>query len=122
MFGNSISDDSIESFLDWLRSDLNNTSKLWKIVYQNRPLYCSHSGQECNSDAKILREFLEDIYVTYGVDLVLTGQLRSYERNAAISKGQIHKESRGYEYINVNYPAYINCGLGGSQEPIKVCK
>ena len=75
----------------------------------------------CKDNAIALRSFLEDIFNKYGVSLVLSGQLRSYERLSSMYKGKVDKESVKDQYINVHYPTYINCGLGGSQQKIIRC-
>lgn len=85
-------------------------------------MYCSTDGPECGSNAILLRNLLEKIYNDYGVTLVLSGQLRSYERLSAINNGKIDEEAILSEYINVKYPTYVNCGLGGSQQNVLPCK
>lgn len=66
--------------IKWLIDDLKNTNKKWKIAYMHRPMYCSMNGNDCIGDSEKLRILLEDIFIKYNLDLVVTGHRHNYER------------------------------------------
>jgi predicted MPP superfamily phosphohydrolase len=67
---------------DWLRRDLEDTDKLWKIAFHHRPLYSS-SNHGCSED---LIASWEDIYNEFGVDLVFNGHDHNYERSFPLNR------------------------------------
>ncbi len=60
----------------WLADDLQATQRPWTVVVIHRPFYSSTSGAA--SDA--IRDDLGPLFAEHGVDLVLTGHARNYER------------------------------------------
>lgn len=56
----------LDTFKEWFRKDLYDSSLInykWKIVYMHRPLYCSKlKNDKCDKEAKIVREFFEDLF------------------------------------------------------------
>jgi len=61
----------------WLESELAlGRDRPWTIVVVHRPLYTSTAGK----DVPALREDLAPMFARYGVDLVLSGDVHSYER------------------------------------------
>jgi hypothetical protein len=71
----------IDDMIKWLDDDLSKATARWKIVHMHRPLYCSKvTGQDCNADSEKMRVLLEDIFIKYNVDLVLTSHRHNYER------------------------------------------
>lgn len=69
-----------DKMVNWLIEDLRQTDKKWKIAYMHRPVYCSMNGADCIGDSERLRNLLEDIFIRFQVDLVLTGHRHNYER------------------------------------------
>ncbi len=73
--------------LEWAINDLNSTDKRWKIVSIHNPLYSP--GKYGSRDpifgvAKALKPQLNEIFVRYGVDLVLCGHDHVYAQTFPI--------------------------------------
>jgi hypothetical protein len=66
----------IDTQRDWLTSDLQSTDLPWTVVVIHRPLYSSTKGAASDEIATDL----EPIFQENGVDLVLSGHARNYER------------------------------------------
>lgn len=73
--------------LRWLEKELASSGSEWKICYFHHPLYSS--GGRHGSDAA-LRDQLEPLFVTYGVDVVFSGHDHFYERT---------KPQKGIQYF-----------------------
>jgi 3',5'-cyclic AMP phosphodiesterase CpdA len=72
-------DDSIptEQQKEWLREDLRNTDRPWKIVIIHRPPY--NSSPYHGADQRVLEDLVE-IFEEGGVDVVFAGHEHVYER------------------------------------------
>lgn len=73
--------------VEWLKADLAATDKTWKIAFWHQ---CPYSGQDVNSDdfweiyIHAMRDNINPILESYGVDLVLTGHDHDYQRTYLI--------------------------------------
>jgi hypothetical protein len=77
-------------FKQWLFEDLSKTFKPWKIVMMHHSLYCfGTEANICGPDTELIRDELEDIFLTSKVNLVISGDKMIYERSYPIRKGQI---------------------------------
>ncbi len=115
-FNSFFSEEYKERMLDWLTKDLSSTRKKWKIVYMHRPLYCSVQKKTCIHDVINLRNLLEEIFLKYSVDLVLSGHVHNYERVYPVYKNTVDLKSLRNEnntYFNPKYPSYVVCGATG---------
>jgi hypothetical protein len=77
----------------WLREDLSNTDKLWKIVYWHQPPYSkgSHDSDDFwEIFMAAMRQHYNPVVELFGVDLVLSGHSHVYERSHLI-KGHFGK-------------------------------
>jgi len=107
-----------EDQLEWLRNDLsvansNRDEQPWIIVYLHRPLYCSSNNlPDCGIFAEALRLWLEDIFMQYKVDLVLTSHRHNYERSWPLYRSKIFSRN----YVSPAAPVYIVNGAGGNRE------
>jgi predicted phosphodiesterase len=63
--------------LDWLTSQLKESTDDWKIAYFHHPLYSSAGRHGSETD---LRLVLEPLFVQYGVNVVFSGHDHVYER------------------------------------------
>src|SRR6266498_1972443 len=63
--------------LKWLEDELAKDTSEWKVAFCHHPPYSS--AKKHGSDKQI-RDVLEPLFVTYGVNLVLTGHDHVYER------------------------------------------
>ncbi|XP_013406173.1 acid phosphatase type 7-like [Lingula anatina] len=96
----------------WLIQDLqtaNNqkqrSDRPWIIVMLNQPLYCSGTPS-CYANSAVLRDELEELMHTQGVDLVLTAQDNLFQRTWPVYKGKVKTES----YLDPAGTVYINTG------------
>lgn len=86
---------------EWLKRDLKNTDKEWKIVAMHRPAYGGNSYKKV--------EDWTDIFDAYEVDLVLQGHNHEYSRSFPLRAGKIVPEGenpvgakRGTVYVVTN--------------------
>jgi len=109
----------ISNYFNWIKKDLEESEKKWKIVAIHRPLYCSSNSSHCKKSADVMKEFYEEIFYNGKVDLVLTGHLHAYERLSPIYKNEIDHECVNLDkslYLNPRFPTYVICGTGGNHE------
>lgn len=91
----------------WLQKDLtafNRTKTPWLIVMMHAPWYNSNKGHI--GEATPMREHMESLFYTFGVNVVLNGHVHSYERTTQIY--QNHTDDCG--------PVFLNLGDGGNRE------
>ncbi|KAJ0407158.1 hypothetical protein P43SY_001116 [Pythium insidiosum] len=113
--------------LAWLEADLkkaaaNRANVPWIIVGMHRPLYHlsgNDNGKPVKEAADIQKAF-EELFIKYGVDLVIAGHEHSYERHLPIKRGQavldgVSADRKTYE--NPKAPVYIISGAPGNPEP-----
>jgi acid phosphatase type 7 len=72
---------------NWLRSDIEATSRDWVIAYWHHPPY-SKGSHDSDSESQLIdmRENFVPILESAGVDLVLTGHSHSYERSVLLDR------------------------------------
>jgi acid phosphatase type 7 len=93
----------------WLEKELAASKAKWKFVAHHHPPYSSDEddygnlweGQSVRGDLRL--RALVKLYEKYGVDVVWTGHIHSYERTWPLLAGQ----------ANESGPVYIVCGGGG---------
>ena len=98
----------------WLRADLQNTDKLWKIVFWHQPPYSKGSH---NSDdfyeifMGAMRQNYNPVIEHFGVDMVLSGHSHVYERSHLI-KGHFGKSGSFQPHMFIDdqepYVKYID--------------
>lgn len=79
----------------WLEQALAQSSARWKIAVHHQPAFSSddddygdsYSAPASGGDPEIQRDFV-DLYQRYGVDLVLSGHIHSYERSWPLRDGR----------------------------------
>ena len=91
------------TMLDWLRDDLANSQKPWKVAFFHHPPYSS-SERDPNF---IVRNSLLPILEGGGVDMVLVGHDHHYERSYAIKEGSVSSHQEGGIF-------YFVAGAGGA--------
>ncbi|KAJ8302199.1 hypothetical protein KUTeg_021186 [Tegillarca granosa] len=84
---NTTNSENILSFMKWLQNDLqkaneNRRQYPWVIVMGHRPLYCSvdDKNEDCTKEDSVVRNKLENMFYSYGVDLYISGHNHIYER------------------------------------------
>jgi 3',5'-cyclic AMP phosphodiesterase CpdA len=93
----------------WLESALASSKARWKFVAHHHPPFSSDDddfgnlweGQSTRGDVNL--KPVTQLYEKYGVDVVWTGHIHSYERTWPIVKGQASPKG----------PIYVVCGGGG---------
>ena len=82
----------------WLENDLKNVDRErtpWLIVNIHRPLYESEDYPDDTAVSAVLVEWLEPMFLEYGVDLVLGGHYHAYERTFAVKNGHCAAAGEG---------------------------
>lgn len=98
---------------NWLEQDLSSVNRdvtPFVIVYGHKPMYSSNSyhGSEVE-----LRDALEDLYVAYGVDLVIAGHDHFYERTWPVSGENVANSGKGDRFARGHAPIHLVIGIGG---------
>jgi 3',5'-cyclic AMP phosphodiesterase CpdA len=99
------SSEDLKKEADWLRKDMSNTKKQWKIVALHRGPYGSYY------DTVDIRSAWVPVFDEIGVDLVLQGHDHNYSRSFPMKNNNIMMADKGTVYITGNtggvkfYPA-----------------
>ncbi|KAK9820918.1 hypothetical protein WJX74_007259 [Apatococcus lobatus] len=107
MIGSYADFDSDSAQYAWLQQDLQRVDRSrtpWLIVGMHVPWYNSYHSHHGEGDA--IRESLEELLFQYGVDLIFTGHVHSYERSRRVLRGQ----------PNPCGPIHVTIGDGGNRE------
>ena len=103
-----------EDEISWLIENLKSVDRTrtpWIIVHFHRPMYCN-SDSDCDNPASRLKSEAEAIFYEYGVNLVITGHLHSYERSYPVYNGTLVTTS----YKSPGAPVYLIQGASGNRE------
>ncbi|HIG03235.1 MAG TPA: hypothetical protein EYQ53_02475 [Candidatus Poseidoniales archaeon] len=97
----------------WLQNDLASVNREitpFVIVYGHKPMYSSNSyhGSEVE-----LRDALESLYVTQGVDLVIAGHDHFYERTWPVSGGSVVNNGKDGRFARGDAPIHLVIGIAG---------
>jgi hypothetical protein len=91
----------------------NRTQQPFLVAAFHRPLYCtSDPDLQCNTFAKLMRDFLEKDFYDSKTDLVITGHMHHWERTWPVYKGVVAQQN----YTNPTAPTYLVNGAGGNRE------
>lgn len=116
--------------LKWLDQTLaaanqNRKNVPWIIVVGHRPIYstdtfyvkCDKSKSTCwpTGDARTVQLAFEQLFIKYGVDVVLSGHVHSYQRTYAVKQ---NGTSVSHNFHNPNAPVYVVAGGAGSEEDL----
>ncbi|XP_002738205.1 acid phosphatase type 7-like [Saccoglossus kowalevskii] len=118
-------DNLIDVQYQWLLNDLqeanqpeNRLKRPWIIVYGHRPMYCSNAdSDDCTTLDSKVRNGLEELFFTQGVDLIIEAHEHSYERLYPVYEGKV----LGKDYTNPKAPIHIISGAAGCNEFDGVC-
>jgi len=108
---------------DLIMANLARTMWPWIIVYSHRPIYCSYSSLEdlpsnrCYNFYTFMSQW-DELWHRYGVDVMLSGHVHSYERMGAIFQNQSQLSASyshpAYNFTNPPTTIYIVNGIGGN--------
>ncbi|KAK6914223.1 Calcineurin-like phosphoesterase domain, ApaH type [Dillenia turbinata] len=111
MLGAYVDYNSTGSQYTWLKSDLHQVDRRvtpWLVAAWHPPWYNSYSSHY--QEFECMRQEMEELLYTYGVDIVFSGHVHAYERM-----------NRVYNYtLDSNGPVYITVGDGGNIEQVDV--
>jgi len=94
---------------DLTRANQNRDQVPYIIVMMHRPLYCTNTLHDCNGDAALLRDYLEDLFYKNKVDVVITGHVHAYERTFPVY----------HQKLDSTAPIYLLNGAGGDKEQLE---
>ncbi len=110
---------------NWLVDELSNNQSKWTIVTMHNPLYSIGkygSKKGWNDVALALREQLNDIFVTYGVDFVIQGHDHAISKTYPIGKGKTVVRAQQSVFDGITYDVnpqgviYVMNGPTGNQD------
>ncbi|WP_410771433.1 fibronectin type III domain-containing protein [Fontibacillus sp. BL9] len=85
---------NIKGQTEWLRQDLQNSDKIWKIVAIHRPAYGGNRYEKISDWVSVFDES--------GVDLVLQGHNHEYSRSFPLKNEEIVEQGEGTVYVVTN--------------------
>ena len=93
-----------QPLVDWLKSDLKNSSKKWKFAVFHHPPYGVNAG---NSGDETICSMIQEKWLPVledgGVDMVFVGHQHMYMRTYPIKDGEVQeKQTDGITYVMVN--------------------
>lgn len=99
----------------WLREDLQNTTKKWKFVVFHHPAYQAFDDNKTIDDS--IRANWIPILEQYGVDMVFVGHQHLYMRTHPIYQGEVQTDSEAYGIVYVMGNAGSKFYTGGQDYP-----
>lgn len=101
--------------LEWLEADLIQANKdraqrPWILAQAHRPIY---QGNSVNKDYQAA---VEDLFLTYKVDVYFAGHVHWYERNYPVYDSVVPSTDEATAYVNPEYTTYIMAGGAGNDE------
>ncbi|GLD98245.1 hypothetical protein PINS_up006942 [Pythium insidiosum] len=114
--------------LAWLEADLkkaaaNRANVPWLIVGMHRPMYHRKDTDGAfnpTGDSLAIQKAFEELFIKYGVDLVIAGHEHGFERHLPIARSKAVKDGVSADkkiYSNPKAPVYIVTGGPGNPEP-----
>jgi|UniRef100_K3WNF5 hypothetical protein len=128
-FTNRVKNGNFGDQLEWLEADLevaakNRADVPWLIVGMHRPMY--HAGDadttgnpKKGTQPQYIQAAFEELFIKYGVDVVLAGHEHSYERHVPIARGKPVMTGVSADkktYVNPQAPVHIITGAAGNAE------
>ncbi|KAG1677551.1 hypothetical protein FOA52_014449 [Chlamydomonas sp. UWO 241] len=86
----------------WLQADLQSVHRCatpWLVVLQHRPMYVVFPHKSNLIVGDHLREYLEDLFLEYKVDLVLSGHVHSNYRSCVVAREKCSSDNSGITHI-----------------------
>ncbi len=106
--------------LEFIKTDLEknykNSETQWTIVFMHLPMYSSKAIDfEFMMD---IRNELQPIFDSYGVDLVVSGHKHAYERTSSLMFNNIILGNEKCEYQKSDGQVYLTVGTGGHSHSV----
>jgi predicted MPP superfamily phosphohydrolase len=106
--------------IEWLKKDLSQTDKTYKIVMFHHPAYIAVDIPKDAMRAEVIQDAFVPIMEEAGVDLVMSGHQHVYMRTYPLRNGKPNSEgivyligtSGGKQYTPCRYD-YMSCSIGG---------
>ena len=106
--------------LEFIKTDLEknykNSETQWTIVFMHLPMYSSKAIDfEFMMD---IRNELQPIFDSYGVDLVVSGHKHAYERTSSLMFNNVILGNEKCEYQKSDGQVYLTVGTGGHSHSV----
>ena len=93
-------------FFSWLEADLKSVDRSktpWVVVGLHRYMYTTMAGESKRNaaSAEYLRQYLEPLFFSYQVNVVLQGHQHSYERTCKLYQSQCSTNNMGPVYVTL---------------------
>jgi len=99
--------------INWLRSQLESATTLWKFVFWHHPPYsCGHHGSDINTRSEFV-----DLMEEFGVDIVFTGHEHDYQRTHPLRDGVPVDTDQDPHYKDTDGVIYVVTGGGSMPRP-----
>jgi acid phosphatase type 7 len=110
--------DKLPDMLPYIQNVLNRSpadkqAYPWLVVFGHRPMYCCSDDKPttCGTEANSIKQYLEDWFKNYNVDLYVNGHVHNYQRTAPVYKGQVTNT-----YTNPRSTIYVTTGGPGADK------
>jgi hypothetical protein len=94
---------------NWLQNNLESVDRMltpWVIVVMHCPWYSSNMNHYADSQTVLMREYMEDLFYDYKVNIVFNGHVHDYERTYPVYRNE----------TDIHGPVYITIGNAGNLE------
>lgn len=106
--------------LEFIKTDLEknyqNSETEWTIVFMHLPMYSS--GLVDREFVMEIRNELQPIFDSFGVDLVMSGHKHAYERTNSLMFNNVILGNEKCEYQKSNGQIYLTVGTGGHSHSV----
>jgi len=94
---------------NWLQNNLESVDRSvspWIIVVMHCPWYSSNMNHYADSQTVLMREYMEDLFYKYNVNIVFNGHVHDYERTYPVYRNE----------TDIHAPVYVTIGNAGNLE------
>ncbi|KEY59684.1 phosphodiester glycosidase family protein [Serratia sp. DD3] len=98
-----------QDMMEWLRNDMKNSNKQWKILISHRPPYEANPA----SGNGLVKKYLPSVVDEVGIDLVLSGHDHIYSRSVPLKQGQPDPAGATYLIAGSDSAKFYDAGLAG---------
>jgi hypothetical protein len=94
---------------NWLQNNLKSIDRLvtpWIIIVMHCPWYSSNLNHHADTQTILMREYMEELFYQYQVNIVFNGHVHDYERTYPVYRNE----------TDTSGPVYITIGNAGNLE------